>query len=288
MTVKNIAGGRVRFDRALPGPFFVDMGTVERLTINSQAGDDKLVTSPGVALPMTIDAGPGLDTITTGDAGDLVQGGEGVDTLNSGAGGDRLVGNPGNDVVNAGSGDDTLVWNNGDNTDNMNGQDGLDRIETNLGAADDVSKIKVEAGKVRYDRVNAPFRLNVATSEVFELNTFGGNDTLNVEPGVGALLSLVVDAGSGNDRLNGGDESDTFFGGLGDDTLEPGAGFDAVDGQDGNDVLRIRDNTGDLARGGAAPTAPWPTRRTCSPRWRAPTSRRSAPPAPTPRAPRCA
>ncbi len=251
MNVKNIAGGRVLFDRADPGAFGVDMGTIERLTINSQAGDDKLVTSPGVTLPMTIDAGPGLDDITTGDAGDIVQGGEGVDTLNSGAGGDRLVGNPGNDVVNAGSGDDTLVWNNGDGTDDMNGQDGLDRIEVNLGAADDVSKVKVEAGKVRYDRVNAPFGLNIATSEVLELNTFGGNDTLDVEPGVGALIAIVADAGSGNDRLNGGDESDTFFGGLGDDTLEPGAGFDAVDGQDGNDTLRVRDDTGDLARGGA-------------------------------------
>ena len=205
MTVQPI-GGRVRFDRVAPGPFNVDMD-VERLTINSQAGDDRLVTSPGVALPITIDAGPGVDDITTGDAGDLVQGGEGVDTLNAGAGGDRILGNPGNDVMNAGPGDDTLVWNNGDGSDQMNGQDGLDRIEDNLGAADDVSQIKVENGRVRYDRVNAPFNLSVASSEVFELNTFGGNDTLDVQPGVGALIAIVADAGSGNDRLNGGDES---------------------------------------------------------------------------------
>ena len=68
---------------------------------------------------------------------------------------------------------------------------------------------------------------------------------------MGALIAIVADAGSGNDRFNGGDEADTFFGGLGDDTLEPGAGFDSVDGQDGNDRLLVRDNTGDLARGGA-------------------------------------
>jgi Ca2+-binding RTX toxin-like protein len=250
-TVQNIAGGRVRFDRVAPGPFNVDMGTVERLTINTQAGDDKLVTGPGVTLPMTIDAGPGVDDITAGDAGDVVQGGEGVDTLNAGAGGDRLVGNPGNDIMNAGAGDDTLVWNNGDGTDDMNGQDGLDRIEDNLGAANDVSQVKVLNGKVRYDRTNNAFGLNIATSEVLELNTFGGDDTLDVQPGVGALIAIVADAGSGNDRLNGGDEADTFFGGLGDDTLEPGAGFDAVDGQDGNDLLKVRDNAGDLARGGA-------------------------------------
>ena len=250
VTVQNVAGGRVRFDRIAPGPFNVSMATVERLTVNTQAGDDKVVTGPGVTLPMTVDAGPGTDAITTGDAGDIVQGGEGVDTLNAGAGGDRLLGNPGNDVMNAGAGDDTLAWNNGDGTDDMNGEDGLDRIENNLGAADDVSQVKVLNGKVRYDRVNAPFGLNIATSEVFELNTFGGNDTLDVQPGVGALIAIVADAGSGNDRFNGGDENDTFFGGLGDDTLEPGAGFDSVDGQDGNDRLLVRDNTGDLARGG--------------------------------------
>jgi Ca2+-binding RTX toxin-like protein len=210
MTVANIAGGRVRFDRLAPGAFGLDMGTIERLTINSFAGDDKLVTAAGVTLPITVDAGPGNDAITTGDAADLVQGGEGVDTLNGGAGGDRILGNPGNDVMNGNAGDDVLVWNNGDGTDDMNGEDGLDRIEDNLGAADDVSALTVLNGKVRYDRTNAPFGLNIATSEVFELNTFGGNDTLDGGAGLG----------------------------------------DVVDGQEGDDVLTVRDGAADLARGG--------------------------------------
>jgi Ca2+-binding RTX toxin-like protein len=251
MTVQNLAGGRVRFDRIAPGPFFVDMGTVERLTINALAGDDKLVTNADVTLPITVDAGSGLDDITTGAGADLVQGGEGVDTLNGGAGGDRIVGNPGNDVMNGNAGDDTLVWNNGDGNDAMNGQDGLDRIEDNLGAADDNSQVKVVGGKVFYDRVNAPFALTIDSSEVLELNTFGGNDLLNVAPGVGALIAITADGGEGNDVFNGNDESDTFFGGLGDDTLNPGAGADAIDGQAGNDILNVRDGAGDLARGGS-------------------------------------
>jgi Ca2+-binding RTX toxin-like protein len=230
--VSPLAGGRTFLERS-NAPFTVDMGTVEKLTITSFAGNDKLETAPGVTLPMTVDAGPGADDITTGD------------------GPDRIVGDRGDDTVNGGAGDDTLVWNNGDGTDDMNGQDGLDRIENNLGAADDVSKVKVENGKVRYDRVNAPFGLNIASSEVLELNTFGGNDTLDVAPGVGSLIAITADAGSGNDRLNGGDEADTFFGGLGDDTLEPGAGADSVDGQAGNDTLRVRDGAADGARGGA-------------------------------------
>ena len=141
------------------------MGTVEKLSITSFAGNDTLTTGPGVTIPMNVDAGPGDDNITTGDGADVINGGDGVDTLNGGAGGDRILGNPGNDVMNGGAGDDTLVWNNGDGTDQMDGGDGLDRIENNLGAADDVSNIDVVAGKVHYRRTNAPFELFVSTSE---------------------------------------------------------------------------------------------------------------------------
>jgi Ca2+-binding RTX toxin-like protein len=249
MTVTNLAAGRVLFDRS-NAPFTVDMA-VERLNITSFAGNDKLSTAADVTLPIIIDAGPGLDNLTTGAGADLVQGGDDVDTLNGGGGGDRILGNPGDDVMNGNDGDDTLVWNNGDGTDDMNGEAGLDRIENNLGAANDESKVAVVGGKVRFDRVNAPFGLNIATSEVLELNTFGGDDTLTVGPGVGALIAIDADAGAGNDRFNGGDEADTFAGGLGDDVLNPGAGSDSVDGQEGNDTLAIRDGAPDLARGGA-------------------------------------
>src|SRR5215212_10721357 len=184
MKVSPLAGGRTFFERS-NAPFTVDMGTVEKLSLTSFSGDDTLETLPGVTLPMTIDAGPGSDTITTG------------------AGTDRLIGDRGDDTLNAGVGDDTLVWNNGDGTDQMNGGDGLDRIEDNLGAANDVSKVKVVGGKVRYDRVNAPFGLNIASSEVLELNTFGGNDTLDVEPGVGALIAITADGGAANGARGG-------------------------------------------------------------------------------------
>jgi Ca2+-binding RTX toxin-like protein len=251
MTVVN-QGGVVRFDRVDPGKFNVTMDEIERLSINSLQGDDKLVTAPDVTLPITVDAGAGKDSITTGGAADLVQGGEGDDFLNGAGGGDRVLGNPGADKMNGGDGDDTLVWNNGDGNDEMNGHAGLDRIEDNLGAANDISSLDVRNGKVHYARQNNPFELDVAESEVFELNTFGGNDTLDVKPGIGSLIAVVADAGSGNDRFTGGDETDTFFGGLGNDTLDPGAGAgDLVDGQGDNDTLKVRDNQPDLARGGS-------------------------------------
>ena len=232
MSVSPIAGGRTLFDRT-NNPFNVDMGTIEKLSIASFAGNDTLTTAAGVTVPMVVDAGPGADDITTGGSTD------------------RIVGDRGNDILNGGSGDDTLVWGNGDGDDEMNGQDGLDRIENNLGGADDVSNVTVVGGNVHYERTNAPFNLDIATSEVLELNTFGGNDTLNVGAGVGALIAITADAGSGDDSFKGGDEADTFFGGLGDDVLDPGAGADTVDGQDGADTLMVRDGAPDLARGGA-------------------------------------
>jgi Ca2+-binding RTX toxin-like protein len=231
--------------------FTVDMVNDEKLTITSFAGNDVLTTGAGVTLPMDVDAGPGADTITTGDGADVINGGDDVDVLNGGAGGDRIVGQRGNDTMNGNAGDDTLAWFNGDGNDQMNGEDGLDRIENNLGAANDVSQLSVVAGKVHYARVNAPFTLDVASSEVFELNTFGGDDTLTTAPGLGALIAVTVDAGSGNDNMVGGDEADTFFGGLGNDTLDGAAGADVVDGQDGDDTLTARDGAADLVRGGA-------------------------------------
>lgn len=174
-------GATVHFERS-NAPFTVDSNEMEKLTLTSFSGNDVLNTGPGVAIPMVVDSGPGDDTITTG------------------GGTDRIVGDRGNDTMNGGEGDDTLVWSNGDGNDVMNGDGGVDRIENNLGAADDVSTLKVENGRVRYDRTNAPFNLSIASSEVFELNTFGGKDTLTTVPNLPIVLD--ADLGAGDDDIN--------------------------------------------------------------------------------------
>ena len=179
---------------------------------------------------MTIDAGSGNDTITTGDGADLINGNDGNDTLNGAGGGDRIVGDRGGDTMNGGAGDDTTVWNNGDGSDVMNGDDGVDRVETNLAAAGDQSTLKMENGRLRYDRLNlVPFNLSI-TAEVFELNGLGGDDTLTTTPDV--VTPLVIDAGAGNDTIQGGSASDS------------------IDGGDGNDTIDARENVADLVRGG--------------------------------------
>ena len=95
----------------------------------------------------------------------------------------------------------------------------------------DVSTLKIENGRVRYDRINVgQFNLSIGTAEVFELNTLGGDDTLTTDAAV--TLPLVVDAGSGNDIIQGSSASDS------------------IDGGDGNDTIQLRENIADFVRGG--------------------------------------
>ena len=168
---------------------------------------------------MTIDAGSGNDTITTGDGADLINGNDGNDTLNGAGGGDRIVGDRGGDTMNGGAGDDTTVWNNGDGSDIMNGDDGVDRVEANLAPPPTTPTLKIENGRLRYDRLNlVPFNLSISTAEVFELNALGGDDTLTTAADV--MPPLVVDAGAGNDTIQGGSASDSIDGGDGNDTIQ--------------------------------------------------------------------
>jgi Ca2+-binding RTX toxin-like protein len=208
-------GTTTRFERTSgAGGFKVfSTNTMEKLSLQSFSGNDSVTTGPGVPIAMNIDAGPGNDTISTGD------------------GPDRIVGDRGDDTINAGLGEDTMVWTNGDGNDTMNGDGGTDIVENDLGGADDISSIKMENGRVRYDRTNAPFSLSIGSSEVMLLNTFGGNDSLTVAPDVGMWLD--VNGGGGNDTLQGG------------------AGNDRIDGGDGNDAISVRDGGADLVNGGA-------------------------------------
>jgi hemolysin type calcium-binding protein len=86
--------------------------------------------------------------------------------------------------------------------------------------------------------------------EAVNTNGGGGNDELTVAPGLPNLL-VAANGESGDDKLTGSDEPDTFLGGSGSDTLTGGGGSDLLDGEGDNDHLFSRDGTGDLVRGGA-------------------------------------
>jgi Ca2+-binding RTX toxin-like protein len=208
-------GTTTRFERTSgAGGFKVfSTNTMEKLTLQSFSGADSVTTGPGVPIAMSIDSGPGNDNISTGD------------------GPDRILGDRGDDTVNGGGGDDTLVWTNGDGNDVMNGDAGFDVIENDLGNAPDESILKMENGRVRYDRINGAFNLSIGSAELMQLNTFGGNDTLRASLDV--TMNLDVNGGSGDDQLDGA------------------SGNDRIDGGDGNDLIATREGKQDFIIGGA-------------------------------------
>jgi Ca2+-binding RTX toxin-like protein len=249
-------GPRVQFDRislngAPAGNFGIDL-TAERVQVNGLGGDDEAIGSAGLA-PLTsleLNGGPGADHLFGGDGADLINGGDDNDSLDGAAGNDRVSGDRGNDLMHGADGDDILVWNNGDGTDDNEGDAGIDTSEVNGAGQSDAFTIKPNGAHARFDRTNlVPFGINIAT-EAIQVNALGGDDTLSVAPGTGALLAVNANGGSGSDRLAGAEEADNFFGGPGDDMLGGGPGVDLLDGQDGNDTLQARDGTGDLVRGG--------------------------------------
>jgi Ca2+-binding RTX toxin-like protein len=85
--------------------------------IHITTGDEDDGVRTDVALPTTIDVGPGDDRVTGGPGNDTIiggagndqlKGGGGDDTLDGGAGDDRLDGKAGVDVLAAGDGNDRV------------------------------------------------------------------------------------------------------------------------------------------------------------------------------------
>ena len=135
----------------------------------------------------------------------------------------------------------------------MNGDEGLDRTEVNgsTGGVGDVFTIVPNGARSKFDRTNlVPFTLDISV-EALDLRGLAGDDTFTASPGVGGLLAVTADGGSGNDTLTGAEEADSFFGGSGNDRLTGGPGPDVLDGQDNDDALFARDGQSDLIRGGS-------------------------------------
>jgi Ca2+-binding RTX toxin-like protein len=98
-----------------------------------------------------------------------------------------------------------------------------------------------------------------AANDLLNVKGLGGNDTINGNVGLAALIKVGMDGGEGNDTLNGGDGAEVLLGGDGDDAIDgnrgddtgllgagddsfrwdPGDGSDVVEGQDGIDTLRF-------------------------------------------------
>ena len=97
--------------------------------------------------------------------------------------------------------------------------------------------LEPNAGRIKFQRTNlVPFTLDAST-ERFQVNGLGGNDSVTANAGVGALTLLSVDGGAGADTVNGSDGPDLILGGEGNDVLNGGGGDDRIVGDRGNDTM---------------------------------------------------
>jgi Ca2+-binding RTX toxin-like protein len=221
------------WDSATAGDQTVPADGTRTVIVNGGNGNDSIT----VVAKTTELASSGLN----GDGGDdVLTGPDSNDTLTGGEGDDRLVAGRGDDVMNGGAGNDTLVWNQGDGTDTQDGGAGNDGAEVNgAPTLGDVFTLDPDqgAGQILFRRTNlGPFTIH-STTERFEVNGLGGDDSLTANDGVGARTLLSVDGGTGADTVNGSDGPDLILGGEANDVLSGGGGDDRIVGDRGNDTM---------------------------------------------------
>jgi Ca2+-binding RTX toxin-like protein len=219
------------WDSATAGNQTVPADGTFAVVVNGGDGNDSLavLAKNSEIVTAALNGGSGDDVLTGSDTGDSLEGGDGND---------RLVGAKGTDNMSGGTGNDTLVWNNGDGSDSIDGGAGNDATEVNgnptLG---DVFTLEPNAGRIEFQRTNlVPFTLDAST-ERFQVNGLGGDDSVAASAGVGALTLLSVDGGAGVDAVNGSDGPDLILGGEGNDILNGGGGDDRIAGDRGNDTM---------------------------------------------------
>jgi Ca2+-binding RTX toxin-like protein len=127
-----------------------------------------------------------------------------------------------------------------------------DSITVNGTNGNDLVNVLPAAGAV--DVVGLPATVKIdhpePANDLLTINALGGDDTVVGNPGLAALIRLVVNGGLGADILIGGDgpdrlvgqqQNDLMVGAAGDDTMvwNPGDGNDTLEGQTGIDTMEF-------------------------------------------------
>jgi Ca2+-binding RTX toxin-like protein len=189
-------GTRVRFDRVVPAPFAIDIGTSENLVVNANGGDDTFSATGnlGALIKLTVDGGAGNDRLLGGNGNDVLLGGDGNDFVD---------GNQGSDVALLGAGDDTFQWDPGDGSDVVEGQDGTDALAFDGNSANERMEASANGGRVRFTRDVGTVVIDLNDVESIDARLLGGTDTLRVGDLSGTdVVSVDADLAA----IGGGDD----------------------------------------------------------------------------------
>jgi Ca2+-binding RTX toxin-like protein len=158
--------------------------STDALVVRALDGNDNISAAglPATLLSLTIDGGPGNDTILGGDGNDLLIGGDDNDFID---------GNRGNDTVLMGAGNDVFLWDPGDGSDVVEGQAGMDRMVFNGSNAAENIDISANGSRVRFFRDVGNITMDLNGVERIDFNALGGADTILVNDVSGTDLTQV-------------------------------------------------------------------------------------------------
>jgi Ca2+-binding RTX toxin-like protein len=237
------------------------------------AGNDTLRHDAFAPNAITLNGGPGDDSVTGGAGADILGGGDGVDTitgrdsadqLSGGAGDDKLLGDsvnvdPAGDVIDGGDGFDTVEGDWGKNTDsrgpiNITLAGGAD--DGRPGEGDDLRGVEHVVTNYNGTYTGSEGADDIDINQVTEASTvrgLGGDDRLDLSD-----ADDTVDGGAGADRIEGGYGNDTITGGPGADALfgdEPQGECSYIycKPPSGNDTINAADGEADTVDCGVGP-----------------------------------
>lgn len=224
-------------------------------------GDDRGTTMDGLpeGLLVTIDAGPGNDTVSGSTTGAklVASGGDGNDTLTGSHKDDVLDGGPGNDVLNGTGGNDQVLGGDGDDqlqgddlavgNDVIDGGNGIDTISGDWIQRDASVGLAISLDGVANDG-HPNERDNVVNVERIELT-----QAATVLAGAAGLNVRIWNTPSGSSKVVGSDQGDQIRtddlgdeidGKAGNDVIEAGYGDDRIVGGPGQDSINADAGSG--------------------------------------------
>ena len=175
-----------------------DRSLFTAISVSAGGGNDRVridqVNGAFTDEAVTIDGGPGNDTLLGGDGGDFLIGGPGNDFVD---------GNRGDDLALMGEGNDTFHWDPGDANDTIEGQDGLDTLDFNGANIAERIDISANGGRVRFSRDIANVTMDLDDVEGIVFHAFGGVDMVTVNDLAGTDVEkvdadLAAQAGGGD------------------------------------------------------------------------------------------
>jgi Ca2+-binding RTX toxin-like protein len=216
-------------------------------------GDDEQYVSLGVRVPITVLGGAGNDNLQTVEVSGTLDGGPGNDRLDGDRGDDTLLGGDGNDTIEGEVGSDHVDGGAGDDHISGDGSEGqwTDVIDGGPGT----DTIDVDWSDRTYDYVQPHIRLtlgggaddgrpgendDVRGVERIILGIDGdivGTDAAETLEFHQITRAVRIDAGGGDDVIQGGEGNDVVNGGAGNDDLDASFGDDVIDPGPGRDVV---------------------------------------------------